>query len=154
MALFGLFGKSSVSANTNDMSFWGHFDALRKHITRSVIAVLIIAIALFCFPEFLFDTIIFAPLSNSFITYRAFCKLSHLLNVGDQLCFGSYSFKLQSLGLSDQFTSQMWIAFIGGIIIGSPYVLWQLWQFIKLVLDLRSFSFSAGFMNCHNCHNT
>lgn len=150
MALFGLFGKGKN--NADDMSFWGHFDALRKHITRSVIAVLLIAVVLFCFPEFLFDTIIFAPLGNDFITYRAFCKLSHLLNIGDQLCFGNYSFKLQSLGLSDQFTSQMWIAFIGGIVLGSPYVLYQLWQFIKPALKEKerkastSFIFSATFL--------
>jgi sec-independent protein translocase protein TatC len=144
MALFGLFNKSTGEAG--EMSFWGHIEALRKHIMRSVLVVVILTVVLFCFPEFLFDTIIFGPLNNSFLTYRAFCKLSHMLNLGDQLCFGNYTFKLQSLGLADQFTSQMWIAFLGGLIIGSPYLLWEVWRFIKPALHEKEKKASVGFI--------
>ncbi len=128
------------------MSFWGHIAALRGHLIRSVVVVLAIAVVLFCYPEFLFDTIIFGPLKSDFLTYRAFCKLSHFLNMGDQLCFGHYSFKLQSLGLADQFTSQMWIAFLGGLIIGAPYLLWELWRFIKPALRDIEKKASTGFI--------
>ncbi len=144
MALFGLLNKSKNAAG--EMSFWGHIEALRGHIIRSVIVVLILSIALFCYPEFLFDTVIFGPLKGDFVTYRAFCKLSHLLNMGDQLCFGHYTFKLQSLGLSDQFTSQMWIAFLGGLIIGAPYLLWEIWRFIKPALRDVEKKASTGFI--------
>lgn len=150
MALFGLFNKSGK--NNGEMSFWGHIDALRGHLFRSAIVVVVVACVLFCFPEYLFDTIIFGPLKEDFPTYRAFCKLSHLLNLGDDLCFGHYTFKLQSLGLADQFTSQMWIAFIGGLILGSPYVLWEVWKFIKPALKEKEkkastlFIFSASIL--------
>ena len=144
MALFGLFNNSKNAAG--EMSFWGHIEALRGHITRSVIVVLVIAVVLFCYPEFLFDTIIFGPLNSNFITYRAFCNLSHALNLGDQLCFGHYTFKLQSLGLADQFTSQMWIAFLGGLIVGSPYLLWEIWRFIKPALRDTEKQASTGFI--------
>jgi len=144
MALIGLFNKAKN--RTGEMSFWGHIDALRGHLIRCVIAILILAIVLFCFPEFLFDTIIFGPLNNDFITYRAFCKLSHLLNLGDQLCFGNYTFKLQSLGLADQFTSLMWIAFLGGLILASPYILWEIWRFIKPALHDVEKKASLGFI--------
>jgi sec-independent protein translocase protein TatC len=143
MALFGLF-KSGTS--NDEMSFWSHIDALRGHIFRSVIVVTVCSVGLFCFPEFLFDTVIFAPLQNNFITYRAFCKMSHLLNLGNDLCFGNYSFKLQSLGLADQFTSQMWIAFLSGLIISAPYVLWELWRFIKPALKEKEKKVSFGFI--------
>jgi sec-independent protein translocase protein TatC len=144
MALFGLFNKSKN--NGGEMSFWGHIEALRGHIIRSVIVVLTLAVVLFCYPEFLFDTVIFGPLNSDFLTYRAFCKLSHLLNLGDQLCFGHYTFKLQSLGLSDQFTSQMWISFIGGLLIGAPYLLWEVWRFIKPALHDKEKNASVGFI--------
>lgn len=144
MALFGLFNKSGK--NNGEMSFWGHIDALRGHLFRSAIVVVVIAVVLFCFPEFLFDTIIFGPLKDDFPTYRAFCKLSHMLGLGDDLCFGHYTFKLQSLGLSDQFTSQMWIAFIGGLILGSPYVLWEVWKFIKPALKEKEKKASSFFI--------
>lgn len=144
MALFGLFNKSGTTGG--EMSFWGHIDALRGHLFRSAIAVVLISVVLFCFPGFLFDTIIFGPLKENFPTYQAFCKLSHMLNLGDDLCFGHYTFKLQSLGLADQFTSQMWIAFIGGLILGSPYVLWEVWKFIKPALKEREKKSSTVFI--------
>ena len=144
MALFGLFNKSKNDPSQS--SFWGHIDALRGHLFRSVIVVVGIAIVLFCYPEFLFDTVLFGPLKSDFLTYRAFCKLGHLLHLGDDLCFGYYSFKLQSLGLSDQFTSQMWIAFIGGLMVGSPYVLWEIWRFIKPALKEKEKRISTGFI--------
>ncbi len=144
MALFGLFNKSGTS--TGEMSFWAHIDALRGHLFRSAIVVVTLSVVLFCFPEFLFDTIIFGPLKEDFATYKAFCSLSHMLHLGDDLCFGHYTFKLQSLGLSDQFTSQMWIAFIGGLIIGSPYVLWEVWKFIKPALKEKEKKASSFFI--------
>lgn len=144
MALFGLLKKSG--SGTGEMSFWGHLDALRGHLFRSSLVVIILSVVLFCYPTFLFDTVIFGPLKADFITYKAFCKLGHMLHMGDDLCFGHYTFKLQSLGLSDQFTSQMWIAFIGGLILGSPYVLWEVWRFIKPALKEREKKASIPFI--------
>lgn len=144
MALLGLLNKSKNAAG--EMSFWGHIDALRGHLFRSVIVVFIITAVLFFYSDFLFDVIIFGPLNSNFLTYRVFCKLSHLLNMGDQLCFGHYTFKLQSLGLADQFTSLMWIAFLGGLIIGSPYLLWEIWRFIKPALRDKEKKASTGFI--------
>lgn len=144
MALLNKLKNKSTPAN--ELSFWGHIDALRGHLMRIVIAVVIIAGVLFCYPEFLFDTVIFAPLKSNFLTYQVFCRLSHYLNLGDQLCFGEYTFKLQSLGLADQFTNHMWIAFIGGIIVGAPYILWEVFRFIKPALTDKEKNASLGFI--------
>ncbi len=144
MALFGLFNK--LGKNNGEMSFFGHIDALRGHLFRSAIVVVLIAVVLFCFPEFLFDKILFGPMDENFPTYRAFCKLGHFLNLGEDLCFGKATFHLQSIGLSDQFTSQMWIAFIGGLILGSPYVLWEVWRFIKPALKEKERKASTFFI--------
>lgn len=154
MALFGLFKSKNPSG---EMSFWSHIDALRGHLFRSILVVVIIATIVFFYPEILFDKIIFGPLDEHFVTYRAFCRLGHELDglflkmglkatIGDGLCFGHYTFKLQSLGLSDQFTSQMWIAFLGGLIIGSPYVIWELWRFIKPALREKEIKASTSFI--------
>jgi sec-independent protein translocase protein TatC len=139
-----VFNKQNL--DPNQLSFWGHIDALRGHLFRMVIAILITGTALFCYPEFLFDTVVFGPIHSDFYTYRVFCKLSHLLDLGDQLCFGHYTFKLQSLGLADQFTNHMWIAFIGGVIISSPYILWELFRFIKPALTDKEKNASVAFI--------
>jgi sec-independent protein translocase protein TatC len=144
MALFGLLKRSGKGSG--EMSFWGHLDALRGHLWRASIVVVILASVLFCYPEFLFDKVIFGPIKSDFITYRAFCKLGHLLNIGDDLCFGHYTFKLQSLGISDQFTSQLWIACVAGLIVGSPYVLWELWRFIRPALKEKERKASVWFI--------
>jgi sec-independent protein translocase protein TatC len=139
-----LFNKAKL--NPDDLSFWGHIDALRGHLFRIAIAVLVCGIALFCFPEFLFDTVVFGPIHTDFVTYRAFCQLSHYLDLGDQLCFGTYTFQLQSLGLADQFTAQMWIAFIGGIVVSSPYILFEIFRFIRPALTDKEKNASIGFI--------
>lgn len=149
MAFFGLYKRST---DPNALSFWGHIDALRGHLFRSALVVLALAVVLFCYPEFLFDTVIFGPLKSDFLTYRAFCHLGHWLQAhkimddGTGLCFGHYTFHLQSLGLSDQFTSQMWIAFIGGLIVGAPYVLWEVWKFVRPALKEKERKASTGFI--------
>lgn len=143
MSILGMFGRGP---DPNSLSFWGHIDALRGHLFRSAICVVVIGAVLFCFPEFLFDTIIFGPIDNSFVTYRAFCKLGYMMELGDDLCFGNYDFQLQALGFSDQFTSQMWISFLGGIIVGSPYVLWEIWKFIRPALKEKERQASVGFI--------
>ncbi len=151
MALFGLFSGNKKNAE-GEMSFWGHIDALRGHLFRMVVVVLAIAIVTFFYPEILFDKIIFGPLKSDFLTYRAFCHLGHWLQAqglfkdGNDLCFGNYTFHLQSLGLADQFTSQMWIAIIAGLIIGAPYVLWEVWRFIKPALLDKEKKASTAFI--------
>ncbi len=143
MALFGLFKSKNPSG---EMSFWSHIDALRGHLFRSVVVVLILAGVLMYYSDFLYDKIIFGPLNDNFLTYRVFCELSHKFGMGEGLCFGHYTFKLQSLGLSDQFTSLMWVSFLGGLIIGSPYVLWEIWRFIKPALKETEVRASTGFI--------
>ena len=149
MALFGLIKKQK---SENNLSFFGHIDALRGHLFRSSLVVVILSVVLFCYPEILFDKIVLGPLKSDFLTYRAFCKIGHwlqsvnILKDPNDLCFGHYTFKLQSLGLSDQFTSQMWIAFVGGLMVGSPYVLWEVWRFIKPALKEKEKKASTGFI--------
>ena len=155
MKLFSLF-KNKINP-TPEMSFWGHIDALRGHLFRSALIVIVTTIIWFCFPEYLFDKIIFGPLKSDFLTYRVFCNLGHwlqsnnILKDGNDLCFGNYTFKLQSLGLSDQFTAQMWIAFVAGFIVSSPYVLWEIWRFIRPALKDKERKASSGFIISSSC---
>lgn len=117
-----------------EMSFLGHLEALRWHLFRSVVAIVIVAIAMFFMKEFLFDTIILAPKSSDFFTYRALCYLSHTLNLGENLCITITPFTLINIDLTGQFTTHMWVAFIAGLIVAAPYVFWELYSFIKPAL--------------------
>lgn len=120
--------------NDLQMSFMQHLDALRWHLVRSALAIVIIGVTLFFFNNFLFDTVIFGPLKQDFISYRALCALGYKIGAGDVMCMTVKTPHLQTLSASEQFFTHMWIALLGGIILAFPYVLWELWKFIKPAL--------------------
>jgi sec-independent protein translocase protein TatC len=116
------------------MSFIDHLETLRWHLVRGVISIVLFATTLFFFNNFLFDTIIFGPLKQNFISYRKLCALGNKIGVGDVMCMTVKTPHLQTLSASEQFFTHMWIALLGGLILAFPYVLYELWKFIKPAL--------------------
>jgi sec-independent protein translocase protein TatC len=47
------------------------------------------------------------------------------------LCVDPSAFQLININLAGQFTSHLNISLVAGLIISLPYVLWELWRFIK-----------------------
>lgn len=129
-----LFGNKSNTGHGAEMSFLGHLEALRWHLVRSAAVVMILGVTCFCFNDFMFDQVIFGPLRQDFISYKAFCALGHKLGAGDVMCMTVRTPHLQTLSASEQFFTHMWIALLGGLILGCPYVLWELWKFIRPAL--------------------
>jgi sec-independent protein translocase protein TatC len=117
-------------AEDREMTFWEHLDELRGTLWRVLIAVIVTSILAFSFKEILFDYIILAPKSKSFITYRLLCHLGDWLSM-PSLCVDPSQFNLININLAGQFTSHMNISLIAGLILALPYVLWELWRFIK-----------------------
>ncbi len=140
--LFGLLGNKNSS--TGEMSFLGHLEALRWHLVRSVTVVMVLAVTLFCFKEFLFDGILLAPKNPHFFTYRALCFLAHKFHLSDDLCVTQINFILISTDISAQFTTHMWVAFIGGVVVSFPYIIWELWRFIKPALHANEQRYAKG----------
>jgi sec-independent protein translocase protein TatC len=130
MAIFDRFKKSEAS----EMSFIDHLEVLRGTIVRSVSSILIAAIVLFIYRDWIMDNVITGPLNSDFITYRAFCNLSHYLHLGDSLCMPPVKTQLQSTTFGGQFLSAISMAMVGGLIIAFPFVFWQIWLFIKPAL--------------------
>ncbi|WP_207497298.1 twin-arginine translocase subunit TatC [Aridibaculum aurantiacum] len=117
-----------------EMTFIDHLEVLRWHIVRSLVAILIFAIAIFLHIDWVFDRIITGPLQPDFVTYVQLCRLSHWLHIGDALCMPAINVKMQAIGFSSQFMSSITIAFVGGFIAAFPYVFWEFWRFIKPAL--------------------
>ena len=127
-----------------EMSFLQHLEALRWHLVRSAAAIMVLAGVLFCYKDFVFDTVIFGPMHSDFLTYKGLCKLSHITGLGETLCMQSISFSLINIDLSGQFTSHIWVSLIGGLMVGSPYVLWELWRFISPALHEKERKYTTG----------
>src|SRR4051812_22534205 len=120
-----------------EMSFLEHLEALRWHLFRSTIAIMGAATVLFFFKEFLFDGVLLAPKNQNFLTYRALCWLGQHIGMGTDLCITVSSFTLISTDISAQFTTHMWVAFISGVVISFPYIVWEMWRFIKPALTSK-----------------
>ncbi|UYZ61105.1 twin-arginine translocase subunit TatC [Hymenobacter latericus] len=112
------------------MSFIDHLEALRWHIIRAAIAVLVFALAAFLAKDFLFHDLILGPSRSDFWTYRMFCKLGQMLNA-PALCMDKVGFVIQNRQMSGQLTMHISTSFIVGLVLGFPYLFWELWRFIS-----------------------
>ena len=112
------------------LPFWEHLEVLRWHIIRSLAAILVVALVAFSSKEFIFHTLLLGPSRPDFWTYRILCYLSKCLGA-PSLCIQPPPLILQSRQLAGQFTMHMRAALVLGLIGAFPYVLWELWRFVK-----------------------
>lgn len=127
-----------------EMSFIDHLEALRWHAVRAILAVIIAAIVFFIFIDWIFDNVIMGPTRNDFISYRALCSLSHRLGMGDSLCMPPMELNLQVTSVSGTFMSSITIAFVGGFLAALPYILWEIWRFVKPALKPEELKYMSG----------
>jgi sec-independent protein translocase protein TatC len=135
--------KKNDSKGEKVMSFWDHLEELRGHIFRSLLAVVVFAILAFLNRHIIFDTIILAPSSSHFITFRLMCKLGHWLSV-KSLCIPSMHLKIISLKITTQFLTHIYISAVAGFIMAFPYVLWEIWRFVQPAMHENERKFSRG----------
>lgn len=106
------------------MPFLDHLEELRWRLVKSVIAILIFSVVIFYFTEWIMDNIFLALAKPEFPIFKFFCW-----SFG--ICTEEISITFQSVQMSGQFTTNLMMAIIGGVIIAFPYVFYQLWSFIK-----------------------
>jgi len=135
--------KKDGSEKEKVMTFWDHLDELRWHIMRSLIAVVILAIVAFLNREIIFDHIILAPSTSDFITNQLLCKLGKLLSL-DALCIEDMNLQIINIKMSGQFLTHMYISIVAGFILAFPYVLWEIWRFIKPAMKENEKKYSSG----------
>ena len=114
-------------------TFWDHLDELRGSLIRMIAAIFICAIATFFFKEDLFR-IILAPQDNGFVTYRLLNSLSQSF-LGDTFSdIEILSVQLINTGLAQQFLLHVKASLCAGVLLTSPYLIYQLFHFISPAL--------------------
>lgn len=108
-----------------EMSFLDHLEALRWHIVRSLVAIMVVAIAVFLAKDFVFGTIIFGPIQADFITYKLFCETAKAL------CFYPENLEVINRDLQEPFINHLKVSFWLGLVAAFPYVFYEVWSFIK-----------------------
>jgi len=125
------------------MAFTDHIEALRWHLVRALVAIIIAAIFVFFNIEWIFTNIILGPTKSDFISYRLLCDFGKVIHV-DALCMDAINLKFQNTELSGQFMMSFSSAFMLGFIIAFPYVFWEMWRFIKPALKTVELKYARG----------
>jgi sec-independent protein translocase protein TatC len=126
-----------------EMSFLDHLEALRWHVVRAVIAIIICTIIGFIYVDWVFENVLLAPAKSDFLTWRALCRLGEMINNPD-LCIKDIPLTLQSRFMTGQFTVMIVSALVLGLVLAFPYVIWELWRFIRPGLYSRERKNSRG----------
>ncbi len=128
-----------------EMSFFDHLEVLRWHIIRSVIAIAVFAILSFTFYDFVFNDIIMGPKNLDFWTYRMMCKVGDLLSL-DGFCVEKIPFNIINTELAGQFMLQINSCLLMALALGFPYLLFEVWLFIKPALTDIERKSAQGFV--------
>jgi sec-independent protein translocase protein TatC len=126
-----------------EMNFMDHIEALRWHLVRSLVAIILGAIVVFLNIDFVFDKIILGPANDHFIAYKWLCGLGHLIHV-DALCMPALNIAFQNTELSGQFMMAFSVSFMLGFILAFPYVFWEIWKFVKPALKQTELKYARG----------
>ncbi|MFA5619929.1 MAG: twin-arginine translocase subunit TatC [Weeksellaceae bacterium] len=115
-----------------DLSFLGHIYELRGHLIRSFIAIFVGAVLCAVFWDFISEKFIMAPLNSQFLTYRMMNALGEGIGIGPVFKEAfNFSKELKNLAPSGQIMSQLYTILVCGLILAIPYVVWEIWKFIK-----------------------
>lgn len=101
-------------------TFWDHLDVLRSVLIRIAAAIVVFAVAAFLMKDELFGVVL-APRSNDFLTYRL-------------LGAAPFELHLMNTGLTEQFMIHMRTAMYAGLLVTSPYILYELFSFVSPAL--------------------
>lgn len=129
-----------------EMSFFDHLEILRWHLIRSAIAITVFTTLAFVYYDDIFDKVIMGPKDPNFWTYRMMCLLGHRFDLGPDFCITKINFDLLNTEIAGQFTLQMNSSFMIGIVAGVPYLLFEIWSFIKPGLTNTERKSASGFV--------
>jgi sec-independent protein translocase protein TatC len=132
-----------------EMSFLDHLEELRWHIIRSLLGALVFMILAFINRNFIFSTIILGPKNPGFFTNRIFAQASDWINSTfglhiKSMAINTKPLEIVNIDMAGQFTSHINVSLVAGLIAASPYIFWELWQFIKPALFPAERKYARG----------
>ena len=134
--------QKSDTSNSSEglMTFGEHLEVFRKMLFRIIAVVLVLGTAIFCFKDTTFG-LLFAPSSSDFVTYRV---IEHWANAfGLNFHFDAYHVQLINTELSSQFMTHVTTSAYLALLFASPFVVYELYQFIAPALYQNEKRYSA-----------
>lgn len=112
-----------------EMTFGEHLDEIRKILVRVALVFALLFIVLFAIKGIVLD-IVFAPIRETFPTNRLFNFVADLLG-SETLRIHPDNVELFNNKMAGQFMLHIKSSFIGAFIVAFPYLIWELWLFVK-----------------------
>ena len=116
------------------MSFWDHLDELRGHLIRIILALVILTIVGLIIVPKIFDSIILAPRSSNFVTYRFFEKMGEYIPFLPDFSGDSFSVTMLNINMTTQFMTYISTSFAFAVIFAIPYLFYEIWKFVSPAL--------------------
>lgn len=129
----------------SEMSFFEHLEALRWHLIRAAVAIIIFTCIAFYFHDFLIAKVIMGPFDVHFWTYKMFCQVGTALHM-DGWCMTEMNAIIISTDVAGQFNMLINSCIMMGMVLGIPYLLFELWRFIKPALHDKERKAASGFV--------
>lgn len=113
-----------MSEDKNKLSFLQHLEELRWRLARAAAVVIVVAIVIFFFTEWIVNHIFLNLTQPDFVTFRLLCEYL-------SICVTEIKLSLQSTEMTNQFSTNMMLSIVGGLVVAFPYIFWELWGFVK-----------------------
>lgn len=107
-----------------NMSFLEHLEELRWRLVRSAVAIVVFAVAIWFFMEWILNNLFLSMRFPSFPTFHLLCEW---LGV----CVESIPIDMQSTEMMGQFSYAIMMSIMGGIVLSFPFLFYQIWSFVK-----------------------
>lgn len=133
-----------TSKDKNDMlTFGGHLEVLRQMIFRILGVSATIAVIVFCLKDITWELLL-APSEWDFATYTWIERLMHYIGV-QEFHFQEFHVKLIATNLTSQFMTHLTTSIYIGLLVASPYILYELFRFVSPALfeNERKYSVKA-----------
>lgn len=124
---------TQTKKDANDMSFFEHLEELRPCLVRSAFAMVLLMAAAF-FAKDAIMAIVMGPKSPDFPTNAAMSRLADITG-SDALRINSNDLTLINTSMAGQFNMHIMISLYAALILSLPYVLFELWRFVKPALN-------------------
>lgn len=119
-----------MSSEENKLNFWEHLDVLRVAIIKILVIWSIFSIIAFILKEQVFNLIL-APESSDFITYRWINNFCTYLGLNTP---STFKIQLINTGLAQQFIIHIKASLCMGILLVTPFVLYEIFSFVSPAL--------------------
>ena len=118
--------------DVNNMTFFEHLDALRPGLVRTVVITVVAMIVAFLIKEPIMEAVM-GPKSPDFVTNRAMYNLAEQMG-SEVLKINQEPVSLINTTMAGQFNMHMMMAFYVALIVAIPYLLFELWLFVRPAL--------------------